>query len=129
MQPKLDAQHILETLAKLRASVPGIDDVPRTRAGREGRSMLPDGVPAETEEDFEYAAVLDGAETLAEDLEAAVARMTERAVASALDIYAMEELARDPANANLLPHLEQMRRAYQRQFGRPIPEKEETCRR
>ena len=123
---KLNAEEILGTLAQLRKSVPGIDDVPRITGGSEGRSMLPDDIPAETEEDFEYAAVIDGLHSLADDMHAAVERMRARALESALKIYyATEKLARDPANAELIPYVEEMRRAYERQYGRPIPEREE----
>jgi len=43
-------------------------------------------------------------------------------LADALRIYyAAEELARDPANAHLIPHVEAMRRAYEHDYGVPIP--------
>ena len=35
--------------------------------------------------------------------------------------YAAEDLARDPAHAELIPHVEAMRRAHEAQYGRPIP--------
>ncbi len=96
----LNAEEILGTLAQLRKHVPGIDDVPRSTAGRsDGRSMLPDDIPAETEEDFEYAAVIDGLKSFTDDVSAAVDRMKARAL--------------------------EMRTAYERQYGRPIPEREE----
>ena len=37
--------------------------------------------------------------------------------------YAAEDLSRDPANAHLLAHVEDMRREYERVFGEPIPPK------
>jgi hypothetical protein len=35
--------------------------------------------------------------------------------------YSAEELARDPANAHIIPHVEAMRAAYEKDFGHPIP--------
>ena len=37
--------------------------------------------------------------------------------------YTMEEQVRDPEHAHLIPLVEQMREAYQRDFGVPIPPK------
>lgn len=126
MNKTLNAEEILETLAQLRMSVPGIDDVPRDPDRSEGRSMLTDAIPAETEEDFEYAAVIEGLQSLADDVNAAVERMHACALETALKIYyAAEVLARDPANAELIPYVEEMRSTYERQYGRPIPEREE----
>jgi len=37
--------------------------------------------------------------------------------------YIAEDLARDPANAELLPFVEKIRKAHEREFGKPIPAK------
>ena len=124
---KLNAQEILEKLTELRKRLPEIADLPRTSLGNEGRSMFPDGMPAETEEDFEYAAVIDALQSMADDVDAIIARKKQRALESALEIYyVMEQLARDPAHADLLPRLEEMRSAYQREFGKAIPDREQA---
>lgn len=114
MKP-LDAEEILQTLAELRRSIP-YDLTPRPADG--DRAM----VDVQDASDFESAAVAEGLEGLADELSAALARAAEEGRAHALRIYyATEELARDPANAHLIPHVEAMRRAYERDYGVPIP--------
>jgi hypothetical protein len=59
---------------------------------------------------------------LVHEMEVAREQATARAVEDCLEIYyKMEELALDPANAELLPSLETMRQAYLEDFGTPIP--------
>jgi len=42
----------------------------------------------------------------------------------ALEIYYVaEELAKQPENAHIIPHVEEMQRAYKAEFGKPIPPK------
>lgn len=80
-----------------------------------------------TEEDFEYAALADGLESLTRELEAAIDYAHRLAKAKALEIYyAAEELARDPEHAELIPHVARMREAYERDYGVPIPPKGES---
>jgi hypothetical protein len=51
----------------------------------------------------------------------------EEAYRWALDAYyTAEELARDPAHAELVPHVEAMQRAHEAQYGKPIPPKREV---
>ena len=123
MKKKLDAEAILQKLAELRKSIPGIDEHP-SRASIDGRAQPVDGIPLETDEDFEYAAVADALESMASDVQAAVDRAHAAATEKALQVYyAAEELSRDPEHANLIPHVEEMRRAYERTYGKPIPPK------
>ena len=122
MEKKLDAEEILKTLAELRKSIPYIDEVAPPWEATEGPSTFPDGVPVETEEDFEYAAVLDALESMAADVEATVEKLRARTIEAVLEIYYIaENLAQDPANANLLPYVQELRDAYERAFGTPIP--------
>lgn len=112
---KLDAAPILRRLAEIRRSIPFLEPNAPRRAG-EGR------LQARTAEEFEYAAVAEALESLADDLSAAIERRHAEATAEALRIYyAAEELARDPAHADLIPHVQRMREAYEREHGRPIP--------
>jgi hypothetical protein len=37
--------------------------------------------------------------------------------------YDLKEAVREPENAHLIEHVEQMRAAYERDYGRPIPAK------
>lgn len=119
---KLDAESILRQLAAIRKAIPHLPpDVP----GPASDGRAPDssqGLQSWTEEDFEYAAVVDGLSSLADDLSAAIEHARNVATAKALEIYyAAEERARDPRHANLIPHLERMRAAYESEHGRPIP--------
>lgn len=111
---RLNAQAILAQLAEIRKVIPHAD-VPRrddegTTAG------------ARTEEDFEYLAVMEGLRSLSEDLGVELDRRSAALLEQSLEIYyTAEELARDPAHADLIPHVEAMRAAYERDFGIPIP--------
>jgi len=118
---KLDAAPILKQLAEMRKSIPYLDQNP-SRPGTDGRLPASAGMPLQTAEDFEYAALADGLQSLADDLSAAIARANAVATEKALEIYyAAEELARDPEHAELIPHVEKMRAAYEKEHGKPIP--------
>jgi hypothetical protein len=115
MNEILPVEDILATMAQLHAAMPQPAAPPAVAAPRAARAAV-------SVEDFEYETVLEAVETLQarlnEMLEAAHATAT--AVALAV-YYAAEELARDPAHANLIPHVEAMRSAYEAEYGRPIP--------
>jgi hypothetical protein len=111
---RLNAQAILAELAEIRKVIPHAD-VPRK--DDEGATA-----GARTEEDFEYLAVMEGLRSLSEDLEVELDRRSAALLEQSLEIYyTAEELARDPAHADLIPHVEAMRAAYERDFGIPIP--------
>ena len=118
---KLKAEPILRKLAEMRKSIPYIDEAP-PRPAHDGRTSPLDGFPLETAEDFEYAAVAEGLQSLADDLSAVIAQKRARLEEQALEVYyTAEELARDPEHADLIPLVERMRQAYQNDYGRPIP--------
>jgi len=118
---KLDAEPILRKLAEMRKSIPYLDPVPSRRPG-DGRAAALDGIPLESPEDFEYAAVAEALESLADDLGATIEKKRAEMTAKALEVYyTAEELARDPEHADLIPHVERMRQAYLNDHGRPIP--------
>ena len=117
---KLNAEPILRKLAEMRKSIPYLDEA-LPRPADEGRTAL-DGFPLETAEDFEYAAVAAGLQSLADDLSAVIEQKRARLEEQALEIYyTAEELARDPEHADLIPVVERMRQAYQHDYGCPIP--------
>jgi len=73
--------------------------------------------------DFDVLAVADALSTLAYEIQTHVDRKMEELYQQALDVYYVaEELARDPAHAQLVPHVEAMRRAHEAEHG-PIPPK------
>ena len=117
---KLDAEPILRKLAEMRKSIPYIDEAPpRPRA--DGRATH-DGMPLETAEDFEYAAIADALHSLAEDLQAVIDQKRAKAEEAALEIYyTAEELSHDPEHAHLIPVVERLREAYRNDHGRDIP--------
>ena len=118
---KLNAEVILRQLAEIRRAIPYLQPGPPP-AVIDGRA--PDLEGMSTEEDFEYAALADGLESLTRELEAAIDYAHELAKAKALEIYyTAEELARDPEHAELIPHVERMREAYERDYGVGIPAK------
>jgi hypothetical protein len=119
---QLDAEAILQAVAEMRESLPEITGGQRSNDTHDGRSLFPEGEPAETEEDFEWAAVIDALESFADDVSAIAEHKEAKLIESLLELYyAAEEAARDPANAELLPHLQEMREAYEHDFGEPIP--------
>lgn len=76
-------------------------------------------------EDFATIGAVESLEVLIEQVHAVAEQKREAAYRTALDVYyATEELARDPEHAHLVAHVENMRRAHQAQYGRPIPPRE-----
>ena len=74
--------------------------------------------------DFELLGAADALEALANEIQAFCDRRMEEAYRKALEVYyTAEELSRDPAHPELLPHVEAMRRAHEEQYGKPIPPK------
>ena len=123
---KIDAEGILKDLERMRKSIPYLDEQPIPRKVEDGRARSADGFQPRTAEEFEWAAVADGLESLAHDLSATIERKRNEALQMALQIYyRAEELSHDPEHADLIPHVEAMREAYQRQYGKPIPPKPE----
>ena len=118
---KLDASEALRRLAEIRKGIPFLEENPARRT-HDGR--LDD---CRTVEEFETLALAEGLQNLADDLSAAIEKKRAEALAAALQVYyTAEELAKDPANAHLVPLVASMREAYERDFGRPIPPKPKT---
>ncbi|HKS24097.1 MAG TPA: hypothetical protein VJZ76_14935 [Thermoanaerobaculia bacterium] len=120
MNKKINAEEVLQLLATIRASVP-FELKPRPD---KGSAATFEAVDADSIEGFELVTVAEALEDLANELSDAVDGARQKALAEALKIYyAAEELARDPAHAELIPHVQAMREAYERDFGKPIPPK------
>ena len=121
MSKEIDAEAILRTLADIRRSVP-YELAPLPPQGK--ARPIAAAANAETTIDFEMDTVAEELEGLTAQLSAALEQARAKLLADALRVYyATEELARDPANAHLIPHVEAMRRAYERDYGVPIPAK------
>jgi hypothetical protein len=111
----MNAEAILETLAKLRQSIPyKLVPVPESRSVPSHQSVA----------DFEEATIVEELERLTAELTDALDAAHDRVLVNALEVYyATEALARDPENAHLIPHVEAMRRAFEHDYGIPIPER------
>jgi hypothetical protein len=119
---KMDAQAILATLENIRSQLPKTEKPrPPRRKNDEGR------IDARSIEDFEMAAVIEGLESLADDVHAIVEEKQAKVLDEVLKIYYVsEELAREPGNEELVKYCEEMRTAYQKDYGRPIPSRAES---
>lgn len=120
--PNPDPEAVLAVLTEIRPLIPpecrrSAKDIPETTSRLDGT----------TEEDLVWDAALEALESTMAEVEAVVQAKKQRLFEKVLDIYyAIEEATRDPENAHLIPHLEAMRAAYLRDYGHPIPTKEET---
>lgn len=119
-QKKASPEEILAKLSDIRSKIPFLKPVPERDLPSAVAPM--GGVPSDDLEDFEWESVAMAAEAMADELHEAIEAAQAKALAQAMEIYyAAEELARDPAHADLLPSLQAMREAYERDFGKPIP--------
>lgn len=76
----------------------------------------------EAMEDFDSLAAVDALTTLADEIRLVMDQRMEDLYQKCLETYyAAEELARQPEHADLIPHVEAMRSAHERQYGKPIP--------
>jgi hypothetical protein len=116
-----DAAAVLETLTAIRNALPRCSVRP---VESDGRASFGDVLQSEAVIDFESLAVVEALESLLKDVTAIVEEKNAALYRTALEIYyAMEELSRDPANAHLIPHVEELRRAYEQNYGRAVPPK------
>lgn len=119
---KMDVPAILEKLAAIRERLPLPEHVRnRPKPVSDTRANMPP-LSSDAMADFEQQALIDALESMADEVHAIVEEKRAQALEKALEIYyAAEELAKDPANAELIPQLEAMRKAYEKDFGKPIP--------
>ena len=121
---RLDAAEALKTLALVRASIPEKFRVPVPPREEPPQQLhFPaDALNEDAMELFELEAVQEAVETVLAELTASLDNARDLAVKEALKVfYAAEELAKDPENAELIPHVIAMREAYERDFGKPVP--------
>ncbi len=121
-QKKMTAAEILDELAKLRERLPEEMRRPRPKKETSERMALP--ASGDAMADFEQAAIIEALQSLADDVHAGIEEKRAKMLEKALEIYYVaEELAKQPENAHLIKHVEEMQRAYQSEFGKPIPPK------
>jgi hypothetical protein len=79
----------------------------------------------QAESDFAALAAADALSALAAKIKAVLARRHEELYQKCLTAYYVaEDLARDPQHADLIPHVESMRAAHERDYGYSIPPRE-----
>lgn len=113
---RLDAAAILKKLSALREMMPRPEGqyTPTTQI-----RLQPTG---DAMADFEEQAVVDALGSMVDELHAAIEEKREKLFRDAMEVYyTAEELARDPEHAHLIPHVEAMRAAYEKDYGKPIP--------
>ncbi len=121
-QKKMTAAEILDELAKLRERLP--EEMRRPRPPKEKTERMTFPASGDAMADFEQQAIIDALQSLADDVHAGVEEKRAKMMEKALEIYYVaEELAKQPENAHLIKHVEEMQRAYQAEFGKPIPPK------
>ncbi len=73
-------------------------------------------------EDFDLLAAADSLQILADKIQATIERRHRELYEKCLEAYYVaEEMARHPEHAHLVPHVESMRRAHLKDYGKPIP--------
>jgi len=109
---------VLAMIARLRAAMPRRKAAAVPPPAEDGRAL-----PAvEDIEDFELQAIADAVGSVARELQESVDAARAEVLEHALKAYYIaEELSRDPAHAHLIPHVEAMRKAYEKDYGKPIP--------
>ena len=121
-QKKMTAAEILDELAKLRERLP--EEMRRPRPPKETTERMTFPASGDAMADFEQQAIIDALQSLADDVHAGIEEKRAKMMEKALEIYYVaEELSKQPENAHLIKHVEEMQRAYQSEFGKPIPPK------
>lgn len=121
---KIDVEGILNTLAKMRQQMPHVVDVPAQAPVETAGVASFDPGDEDAMEAFELEALADALETFAGEVSRSVEAAREEAMAKALEVYYLaEELSKDPEHAHLIPHVEEMRAIYRRDFGVDIPKR------
>ena len=121
-QKKMTAAEILDELAKIRERLPEEMRRPGPKPEATSRTSFP--MSADAMADFEQEAIIEALQSLADDVHAGIEKKRAKMMEKALEIYYVaEELAKLPENAHLVPHVEEMQRAYKAEYGKPIPPK------
>jgi hypothetical protein len=125
MTKNMDVPKLLRELAAVRAVLPQATNkkVADRHDGRTDWDLLPDTI-----DDFEQLVLIESIESLAGELQAAIEEKRAALVSQGLEIYyATEELVRSGEHPHLAEKLEEMRRAWERDYGTPIPKRGERA--
>jgi hypothetical protein len=117
--PRVDAQKILAELADMRSRIPYLKDKPPRKPDP---SAMDGRYDALSLEEFEFMAVADGLRAFAEDLNESIAEQQAKVMVTAMTVYyTAVELSKQPEHADLIPHVEKMRNAFEKEYGEPPP--------
>jgi len=130
MKPE-HAEAVIELVQKIQESFE-TTMTPEELAAREKRARDDDASgafvysanqSAQAFDDFATQSAIDALETMADEIHTVIEKRMEKLRAQALEVYyALEDLlAKDPGNEEYLHHMEEMQRAHQSQYGKPIP--------
>ena len=119
--PRVDAEKILAELADMRARIPFLKDKPPRKPDPSAMDGRDDAFSLE---EFELMAVADGLRAFAEDLNESIEEQQSKLMVKAMEVYyTAVELSQQPEHADLIPHVENMRKAYVKEYGQPPPER------
>jgi hypothetical protein len=123
MKQKLDLEPFFQALADARAQLPQLGGGPPPAPAADAFDAAP-LMCDEALEVFELETLGTALESFVTDLSASVNAARDKLLQQSLDVYyAALELSQQPEHAHLREHVENMRAAYRRDFGREIPER------
>jgi hypothetical protein len=123
----IDVDALMTLLRQIRESIPepyraARKALPQEEGALNSELLEPRALDGDALIDFEAAVVVDSIESVAAELREAINNMNAKVLQDALKTYYItEELAKEPENAHLIPHVEAMRKAYEASYGEPIP--------
>jgi hypothetical protein len=115
----------LHLLAEIRESIPERHRVAELPSLPQPEKLGPMVIVEESEDavrQFELESLYHSTYQVATELQASLDAAEARLFQQAMDVYyAAEELSRDPAHADLIPLVEDLRATFERDMGYPIP--------
>ena len=131
--PKLDAEGILQVLSKVRELLPQLskeETLPPRKRGDVDERMIPAHMSTDAMEEFEYLTVIEGLESVVQDIDEALEQKHAKLVEDCLRMYyKMEELSLSGEHPEMIPQVKDLRETYERTYGEPVPTPQEAERR
>src|SRR5258708_11704264 len=129
LQP-MQAEGTPEVLGNVRELIPHLNKEealpPRKSVGSDER-MASAFISADAVEEFGYQAVIEGLESVAQEISEALEQKHAKLVEDSLRVYyKMEELSLTGEHDELIPQVNDLRETYERTYGEPIPTPEEA---
>jgi len=119
---RFDPAALLQKLTFLSGSIPRV----RQPTAVETHGAFITGDVCEAMEDFDCQALADSLDSMAADLRASIEERQSALMRDLMRVYyTAESLSRQPEHAHLIAQVEAMRRAYEQDFGVPIPDQDQ----